>query len=61
MKRIFGSVQSTPRLTARSKPSALNKEGYKVTVDGKMGKKTQAALAKFQKTNRLPARPIKPR
>ena len=35
--------------------TALNNEGYKLVVDGKMGKKTHAALMKFQKSKGLPA------
>jgi peptidoglycan hydrolase-like protein with peptidoglycan-binding domain len=33
--------------------SALNKEGYKVAVDGKMGKQTHDALRMYQKANNL--------
>jgi lysozyme family protein len=33
--------------------SALNKEGYKIAVDGKMGKQTHDALKKYQKANGL--------
>jgi peptidoglycan hydrolase-like protein with peptidoglycan-binding domain len=34
--------------------SALNKNGYHVKVDGKMGPQTETALMKFQKANGLP-------
>lgn len=34
--------------------TALNKEGYRVRVDGKMGPQTETALMKFQKANGLP-------
>lgn len=39
----------------RAVQTALNKEGYKLEVDGKMGKNTRAALVKFQKANKLPS------
>jgi len=35
--------------------TALNREGYKLEVDGKMGKNTRTALMKFQKGHKLPA------
>ena len=35
--------------------SALNKEGYQLKVDGKMGKQTHAALMDYQKKNGLAA------
>ena len=35
--------------------SALNKEGYQLKVDGKMGKQTHAALKDYQSKNGLPA------
>jgi peptidoglycan hydrolase-like protein with peptidoglycan-binding domain len=35
--------------------SALNKEGYQLKVDGKMGKQTHAALRDYQSKNGLPA------
>ena len=35
--------------------SALNKDGYPLKVDGKMGRQTHAALMDFQKKNGLPA------
>ena len=34
---------------------ALNAKGYKVKVDGKMGKETRKALSEFQKSNGLKA------
>jgi peptidoglycan hydrolase-like protein with peptidoglycan-binding domain len=34
---------------------ALNSKGYKVKVDGKMGKETRKALSDFQKSNGLKA------
>jgi peptidoglycan hydrolase-like protein with peptidoglycan-binding domain len=34
---------------------ALNAKGYKVKVDGKMGKETRKALSDFQKSNGLKA------
>jgi peptidoglycan hydrolase-like protein with peptidoglycan-binding domain len=37
----------------RAVQKALNQKGYKVKVDGKMGKPTQVALKKFQKANGL--------
>jgi len=35
--------------------SALNKQGYHLKVDGKMGPQTETALMKFQKNNGLSA------
>ena len=35
--------------------TALNREGYKLEVDGKMEKNTRTALMKFQKGHKLPA------
>jgi len=35
--------------------SALNKHGYHLKIDGKMGPQTEAALMKYQKNNGLAA------
>lgn len=39
----------------KSVQSALNKEGYQLKVDGRMGKQTHAALKDYQSKNGLPA------
>lgn len=59
----FLAVSVIPSFAAKSVPSdqvkaiqtALNNEGYKIKVDGLMGKQTHAALMKFQKSKGLPA------
>lgn len=59
----FLMVSAMPSFAAKAAPNnqvkavqtALNKEGYNVAVDGKMGKQTHGALMKFQKANLLPA------
>ena len=59
---VFLGVAAAPSFAAKFAPSeqvkavqtALNKEGYKVAVDGKMGKQTHSALMKYQKANGLP-------
>ena len=38
----------------KSVQSALNKEGYQLKVDGRMGKQTHAALRDYQSKNGLP-------
>jgi peptidoglycan hydrolase-like protein with peptidoglycan-binding domain len=60
---VFLVVAAAPSFAAKSAPSeqvkavqtALNREGYKVAVDGKMGKQTHSALMKYQKASGLPA------
>jgi peptidoglycan hydrolase-like protein with peptidoglycan-binding domain len=39
----------------KSVQSALNKEGYQLKVDGRMGKQTHSALMDYQKKNGIPA------
>ena len=59
----FLTVSVIPSFAAKAVPSdqvkavqtSLNNEGYKLVVDGKMGKKTHDALMKFQKAKGLPA------
>lgn len=59
----FLMVSVVPSFAAKAAPSdqvkavqtALNNEGYKVKVDGKMGPQTHDALMKFQKAKGLPA------
>ena len=60
---LFVVAAAAPSFAAKSAPSnqvkavqtALNKEGYKLAVDGKMGKQTHSALMKYQKANGLAA------
>jgi peptidoglycan hydrolase-like protein with peptidoglycan-binding domain len=47
--------KAAPSSEVKAIQTALNKDGYKLAVDGKMGKQTHAALMKFQKANGLPA------
>lgn len=49
------AAKAAPSDQVKSVQTALNKEGYNVAVDGKMGKQTHDALMKFQKANGLPA------
>jgi peptidoglycan hydrolase-like protein with peptidoglycan-binding domain len=42
-----------PSDVVKAVQGALNKEGYKVKVDGLMGKHTRAALERYQKKNGL--------
>ena len=49
------AAKAAPSNQAKAVQTALNKEGYKLEVDGKMGKQTRAALVKFQKAHGLPA------
>jgi len=49
------AAKAAPSSQVKSVQAALNNEGYKVAVDGKMGKQTHDALMKFQKANGLPA------
>jgi peptidoglycan hydrolase-like protein with peptidoglycan-binding domain len=49
------AAKTAPSSQVKAIQTALNKDGYKVAVDGKMGKQTHAALMKFQKANGLPA------
>jgi len=59
----FLTVSAMPTFAAKAASSeqvkavqtALNNDGYKVAVDGKMGKQTHDALMKFQRANGLPA------
>jgi len=46
-------VKPVPDEKIRDLQEALNKAGFKVKVDGLTGKKTRAALKKFQKKNGL--------
>jgi peptidoglycan hydrolase-like protein with peptidoglycan-binding domain len=43
------AAKATPNDHVKAIQTALNKDGYNVAVDGKMGKQTHAALMKFQK------------
>ena len=45
-------------LTIRNVQIALNKRGYKLNVDGFMGKATKKALAKYQEAGGFPACPF---
>ena len=45
-------------LTVRNVQIALNKRGYKLNVDGFMGKATKKALAKYQEAGGFPACPF---
>ena len=49
------AAKATPSSQVKAIQTALNQDGYKVAVDGKMGKQTHAALMKYQKANGLPA------
>jgi peptidoglycan hydrolase-like protein with peptidoglycan-binding domain len=49
------AAKASPNHQVKAVQTALNKEGYKLEVDGKMGKNARAALIKFQKTHKLPA------
>ncbi len=49
------AAKAAPNHQVKAVQTALNKEGYKLEVDGKMGKSTRAALMKFQKTHKLAA------
>jgi peptidoglycan hydrolase-like protein with peptidoglycan-binding domain len=49
------AAKAAPNNQIKAVQTALNKEGYKLEVDGKMGKQTRAALMKFQKAHGLPA------
>lgn len=49
------AAKAAPTHQVKAVQTALNKEGYKLEVDGKMGKQTRAALVKFQKAHGLPA------
>ena len=60
---MFLVASSIPSFAAKAAPSnqvkavqtELKNQGYKVTVDGKMGKQTRSALMKYQKAQGLPA------
>jgi peptidoglycan hydrolase-like protein with peptidoglycan-binding domain len=60
---VFAVVAAAPSFAAKSASSeqvkavqtAPNKEGYKLAVDGKMGKQTHSALMKYQKASGFPA------
>jgi peptidoglycan hydrolase-like protein with peptidoglycan-binding domain len=45
--------KAVPSDVVKSVQEALNKEGYKLKVDGLMGKHTQIALRRYQKKHRL--------
>ena len=49
------AAKAAPSDQVKAVQTALNNEGYKLVVDGKMGKKTHDALMKFQKAKGLPA------
>jgi len=48
------AAKAAPSNQVKAVQTALNREGYKLEVDGKMGKNTHAALTKFQKKHGLP-------
>lgn len=48
------AAKAAPDSQVKAVQTALNKEGYRVKVDGKMGPQTEAALMKFQKVKGLP-------
>lgn len=49
------AAKAAPNNQVKAVQTALNKEGYKLEVDGQLGKNTRTALVKFQKANKLPA------
>ena len=49
----FAATKHAPNTSVKAVQTALNKEGYSLAVDGKMGKQTQAALRQYQKANGL--------
>jgi peptidoglycan hydrolase-like protein with peptidoglycan-binding domain len=49
------AAKATPNNQVKAVQTALNKEGYKLEVDGKMGRNTRTALMKFQKAHQPPA------
>ena len=49
------AAKAAPNNQVKAVQTALNREGYKIEVDGKMGKNTRTALIKFQKAHQLPA------
>ena len=49
------AAKAAPNNQVKAVQTALNKEGYSVAVDGKMGKQTHDALMKFQKASGLPS------
>jgi peptidoglycan hydrolase-like protein with peptidoglycan-binding domain len=51
----FAAGKAAAGSQSKAVQSALNKEGYQLKVDGKMGRQTHAALMDFQKKNGLPA------
>jgi peptidoglycan hydrolase-like protein with peptidoglycan-binding domain len=59
----FLTVSALPSFAAKAVPdnqvkavqTALNKEGQRLKVDGKMGPQTETAIMKFQKAKGLPA------
>jgi peptidoglycan hydrolase-like protein with peptidoglycan-binding domain len=48
------AAKAAPNNQVKAVQTALKNEGYKVEVDGKMGKNTRAALMQFQKAKKLP-------
>ncbi len=48
-----GTVKAVPSDEIKSLQRALNKAGFKLKVDGLMGKKTRTAIKKFQKQKGL--------
>ena len=48
------AAKAAPDSKVKAVQTALNKEGYRVKVDGKMGPQTETALMKFQKAKGLP-------
>ena len=47
------NMKGMPSNEVKAVQKALNKEGFKLKVDGKMGKRTHAALREYQKKNGL--------
>jgi peptidoglycan hydrolase-like protein with peptidoglycan-binding domain len=47
------AAKAVPSNVVKGVQEALNKEGYKLKVDGLMGKHTRAALKSYQKKNGL--------
>jgi peptidoglycan hydrolase-like protein with peptidoglycan-binding domain len=47
------AAKAVPSDVAKAVQEALNKEGYKLRVDGLMGKHTRTALKRYQKKNGL--------
>jgi peptidoglycan hydrolase-like protein with peptidoglycan-binding domain len=62
-KKVATKRPNMKKMVKKAKPanktakvqSALNKNGAKLKVDGRMGRKTRAAIRAFQKSNKLKA------